>query len=295
MKRRIMMFCTAALLACFLCGCSVLPERNPSYQDESRSFDGNSDKATDDSNTEDDALTALQQNINYHSAGAGVAFIGYVDSESSEIDLRIYYESSETGKNYPGLAYAPLYMTEGQELYAIVPPCDKGKITVYASGVTEDGQYTEDRTQPLYEGKNGVPLLLRCNLSEIYSNVLITVTDGGGTIDFRPSLTMENGHLQDTAGVYDFSIYEEIPDERSVQIATEILLDTDEVKDAVEGGMKIIYTGDTQIIEDRTCLLFALGTDREDQFVRERYYGVCDNLVYVYDVTNDTWEILGRM
>lgn len=294
MKRRIMMFCTAALLACFLCGCSVLPEKTPSYLDESRSFDGDSDKATDDSNTEDDALTALQQNINYHSAGAGVAFIGYVDSESSEIDLRAYYESSETGKNYPGLAYAPLYMTEGQELYAIVPPCDKGKITVYASGVTEDGQYTEDRTQPLYEGKKGVPLLLRCNLSEIYSNVLITVTDGGGAIDFRPSLTMENGHLQDTAGVYDFSIYEEIPDERSVQIATEILLETDEVKDAVESGMKIIYTGDTQIIEGRTCLLFALGTDREDQFVRERYYGVCDNLVYVYDVTNDTWEILGR-
>lgn len=272
-----------------------IARKTPSYQDESRSFDGDSDKATDDSNTEDDALTALQQNINYHSAGAGVAFIGYVDSESSEIDLRTYYESSQTGKNYPGLAYAPLYMTEGQELYAIVPPCDKGKITVYASGVTEDGQYTEDRTQPLYEGKNGVPLLLRCNLSEIYSNVLITVTDGGGTIDFRPSLTMENGHLQDTAGVYDFSIYEEIPDERSVQIATEILLETDEVKDAVEGGMKIIYTGDTQIIEGRTCLLFALGTDREDQFVRERYYGVCDNLVYVYDATNDTWEILGRM
>lgn len=294
MKRRIMMFCTAALLACFLCGCSVLPEKTPSYQDGSRSFDGDSDKATDDSNTEDDALTALQQNINYHSAGAGVAFIGYVDSESSEIDLRTYYESSQTGKNYPGLAYAPLYMTEGQELYAIVPPCDKGKITVYASGVTEDGQYTEDRTQPLYEGKNGVPLLLRCNLSEIYSNVLITVTDGGGTIDFRPSLTMENGHLQDTAGVYDFSTYEEIPDERSVQIATEILLEADEVKDAVEGGMKIIYTGDTQMIEGRTCLLFALGTDREDQFVRERYYGVCDNLVYVYDATNDTWEILGR-
>ena len=271
-----------------------MPEKTPSYQDESRISDGGSDKATDDSNTEDGALTALQQNINYHSAGAGVAFIGYVDSESSEIDLRTYYESSETGKTYPDLAYAPLYMAEGQELYAIVPPCDKGKITVYASGVTEDGQYTEDRTQPLYEGKNGVPLLLRCNLSEIYSNVLITVTDGGGTIDFRPSLTMENGHLQDTAGVYDFSIYEEIPDERSVQIATEILLETDEVKDAVEGGMKIIYTGDTQIIEGRTCLLFALGTDREDQFVRERYYGVCDNLVYVYDVTNDTWEILGR-
>ena len=257
MKKAFCLFFTAVLLVCFLCGCSVLPGEKPSYPDGSQISDGSSLKEPDSTNTEEPALTALRQKINHHSKGAGVAFIGYVDSESSEVDLRAYTASSETGKVYPDLVYAPLYMAEGQELYAIVPPCDKGKITVYASGVNEDGQYTEDRTHPLYEGKNGVPLLLRCNLSEIYSNVLITVTDGGGTIDFRPSLTMENGHLQDTAGVYDFSIYEEIPDERSVQIATEILLEADEVKDAVESGMKIIYTGDTQMIEGRTCLLVA--------------------------------------
>ena len=57
--------------------------------------------------------------------------------------------------------------------------------------------------------------------------------------------------------------------------------------------MKIMYTGDTQMIEGRVCLLFVLGTDREEQFVRERYYGVCDNLIYAYDVVNDTWVILG--
>ena len=34
--------------------------------------------------------------------------------------------------------------------------------------------------------------MLRCNLSEIYSNVLISATDGGGAIDFRPSLSMED-------------------------------------------------------------------------------------------------------
>ena len=135
--------------------------------------------------------------------------------------------------------------------------------------------------------------MLRCNLSEIYSNVLITATDGSGAIDFRPALSMENGHLQEIKGVYDFSIYEESPDASSVQIATELLQEADEVKSAVEQGMKIMYTGDTQMIEGRTCLLFALGTDREGQFVRECYYGVCDNLVYAYDVLNDTWVVLG--
>lgn len=294
MKKVFCLFFTAVLLVCFLCGCSVLPEKAPSYPDGSQVSDGSSLKEPDSTTVEDPALTALQQKINYNGKGAGVAFIGYVDSESSEVDLRTYYASSETGKAYPDLADAPLYMAEGQELYAIIPPNDKGTIIVYPSTMTDDGEYAEDKSNPLCIGEPGEVLLLRCNLSETYSNVLIAVTDGGGALDFRPSLSMENGHLQEIAGVYDFSIYEETPDERSVQIATEILLEADEVKDAVKHGMKIMYTGNTQMIEGRTCLLFALGTEREDQFVRERYYGVCDNLIYVYDAASDTWAVLGR-
>ena len=294
MKKVFCLFFTAVLLVCFLCGCSVLPEKKPSYPDESQVSDGSSLKEPDSTNAEDPALTALQQKINHHSKGAGVAFIGYVDSESSEVDLRAYYAGSETGKAYPDLVYAPLYMAEGQEFYAIIPPNDKGTIIVYPSTMTDDGEYADDKSNPLCIGEPGEVLLLRCNLSEIYSNVLIAVTDGGGALDFRPSLSMENGHLQEIAGVYDFSIYEETPDERSVQIATEILLETAEVKDAIERGMKIMYTGDTQMIEGRTCLLFALGTDSEEQFVRERYYGVCDDLVYSYDAISDTWSAVGR-
>ena len=294
MKKVFCLFFTAVLLVCFLCGCSVLPGEKTSYPDENQVSDGSSPKEPDNTNAEDPALTALRQKINYQSKGAGVAFIGYVDSESSEVDLRAYYAGSETGKAYPDLVYAPLYMAEGQELYAIVPPCAAGSITVYASAMNENGQYADDREHPLHSGKPGEPLLLRCNLSEIYSNVLISATDGGGAILYRPSVSLENGHLATEQSVYDFSIYEETPDERSVQIATEILSEADEVKDAIEHGMKIMYTGDTQMIEGRTCLLFALGTDREDQFVRERYYGVCDNLIYVYDEVSDTWAVLGR-
>ena len=294
MKRISSMFCTALLLSGLLRGCMGLPGNNILDPDNGNITDGSSVTEPDNTKTEDSALTALQQKINYHSKGAGVAFIGYVDSESTEVDLRAYYASSETGKEYPNLVYAPLYMAEGQELYAIIPPNDKGRITVYASAITEDGQYTDDRAHPLHEGNPGEALLLRCNLSEIYSNVLISATDGGGAVLFRPSLSMENGHLQETAEVYDFSVYEIMPDERSIEIATEILLEADEVKFAVESGMKIMYTGDTQMIEGRTCLLFALGTDREGQFVRERYYGVCDNLIYAYDAVSDTWSVLEK-
>lgn len=282
MKRMTLWTCIGVLFFALLSGCAALPENRLSSAD------------TPVTEPDKGGMTALQQKINYQSKGAGVAFIGYVDSQSTEEELRSYLAASKTGKSCPFILNAPMFLTEGQELYAIVPPCDKGSITVYASAMNENGQYADDREHPLHSGKPGEAVLLRCNLSEIYSNVLISATDGGGAILYRPSVSLENGHLATEQSVYDFSIYEETPDERSVQIATEILLEADEVKNAVKSGRKIMYTGDTQMIEGRTCLLFALGTDSEDQFVRERYYGVCDNLIYVYDAVSDTWAVLGK-
>lgn len=291
MRKAFCLFCTVILLVCSLCGCVNSPGENPGGDTIPG---GNTAKDPDDKNTEEAAFAALQKKIAQSGSAVAVAFIGYVDSESSEADLRAYVAGSETGKEYPSLSSAPLYMAEGQELYAIIPPNDKGTIIVYPSMITEDGEYADDKNNPLHVGEPGEPLLLRCNLSEIYSNVLIAATDGGGAMDFRPSLSMENGHLQEIAGVYDFSTYEEVPDERSIQIATELLLETEEVKQAVMQGMKVMYTGDTQWIEGRPCLLFALGTDSEEQLVRERYYGVCDNLVYRYDAISDTWSTVER-
>ena len=126
-----------------------MPEKKPSYPDESRISGSSSVKQPNNTNADEAALTALRQKINYHSKGAGVAFIGYVESGSSEVDLRAYYASSETGKAYPDLGHAPLYMAEGQELYAIIPPNDKGTITVYPSTMTEDGEYADDKSNPL--------------------------------------------------------------------------------------------------------------------------------------------------
>lgn len=149
MKRKALMFCIATLLVCsyadawrclkktphiqmgvrFLMPVRVpAPESNPESAPESAP---ESNPELDNTNLEDTALTALQKEINQSGSAAGIAFIGYVDSESSEVDLRAYYASSETGKAYPDLVYAPLYMAEGQELYAIIPPNDKGTIIVY--------------------------------------------------------------------------------------------------------------------------------------------------------------------
>ncbi len=74
-----------------------------------------------------------------------------------------------------------------------------------------------------------------------------------------------------TADCYDFSIY---GGEGGVQ-------------DCINSGMSVQYTGETEVIGGKPCMVFALGTDRDDQFVCERYYAVCDNLVYSYDAEGD--------
>ena len=204
MNRKLLLFCTAIFLICFFSGCVVLPGNNTSDSDESK-IPGGSSVTTEPDGAEpnDISLDALQKKISQSSIAVGVAFIGYVDSESTEADLYTYLAASETGQKYPCLSEAPLVMVEGQELYAIVPPNEEWTVTVYPSMITDDGTYEDVLNAPIYTGDPGEVLLVRCNLSEIYSNVLIVSTDGVAAISFRPSLSMEDGHLVAIAGVYD--------------------------------------------------------------------------------------------
>ena len=153
-------------LLCFalLAGCALKPDPNVDLPKVS-------DAESDDMKEEDSELAVLRKNILDSESNIGVAFIGYVDSESTEADLYTYLAASETGQ--------------------------------------KDGTYEDVLNAPIYTGDPGEVLLVRCNLSEIYSNVLIVSTDGVAAISFRPSLSMEDGHLVAIAGVYDFSVYEE--------------------------------------------------------------------------------------
>ena len=239
------------------------------------------------------SLELLQDEIMQSGNKVGLAFLGYVDSQSSEVDLRDYLMYSDAGSKYPFLLMSGLLMIEGQELYVIVPPDETTSITVYASGANEWGEYVDDTSIPLGENWPGEPLLLQCNLSEIYSNVLIVVNDGSETIAFRPSLSMEDGHLVEIPGAYDFSIYPNVPDESDVSSAMDRLVQLEEIDAAMKQGMKLLYTGDVQMVAGQNCLLFALGTDTGDQFVREFYYAVSDNYIFTYDAVNDMWYTNG--
>lgn len=78
--------------------------------------------------------------------------------------------------------------------------------------------------------------------------------------------------------------------EKDIEIAYGVLAENEEIRSLLESGMVIAYAGYTENIDGRECYIFVLGTDHEDHIVNEYFYGVCDNLIYVYDVLDDSWN-----
>ena len=311
MKRNIICTCIFAMLFSLLCGCVVRPG---GQSVSSAAGSGNAvsssggavssssggavsrmpvSTAAESKEQESSDLAELIQEIAQNGKAAGGAFIGYIDNDGSVEAARECVRNSETGAAYPFLADAPVHLIEGQELYAIVPPSEAGRVTVFAAYIDDNYHLTHHPDQPIYEGEPGKALLLGCNISEICPNVIVSVTDGGGAYLFSPALSTENGHMSEDAGVYDFTVYQAEPDVRDIEIASEILRETEEVRDGLKRGMKLRYTG-TQMIKGYPCLLFSLGTDHDDIFVQEFLYGVGDNIVYVHDPNSNEWTLLGR-
>lgn len=248
----------------------------------------------------DTDLSKLQKTILDNKEAVGIAYIGYVGHEANEKEVLNFVKNSQYADKYDFLCESPLVNAGGAELYAVVIADVKYSASVYRAEITDNGEYSVKTDDALYNySGNGIDyFLLRCNESEIHSNVSLYFKKGNDSFSVFPMLSGMDGHLV-AEKFYDFSVYTDYvnnsePEDRNVEIAREILSESQEVQYYINIGMSVQYTGEIREIDGRPCWIFALGTDRDDQFVRERYYGVCDNLIYFYDTLNDKWEVLGR-
>ena len=276
-------------------GCRAKPTDNPDLTENQTT--GTSPVTTVQNDTD---LSKLQKTILHNKEAVGIAYIGYVGHEANEKEVLNFVKNSQYADKYDFLCESPLVNAGGAELYAVVIADVKYSASVYRAEITDNGEYSVKTDNALYNySGNGIDyFLLRCNESEIHSNVSLYFKKGNDSFSVFPMLSGMDGHL--VAGkFYDFSVYTDYvnnsePEDRNVEIAREILSESQEVQYYINKGMSVQYTGEIREIDGRPCWIFALGTDRDDQFVRERYYGVCDNLIYFYDTLNDNWEVLGR-
>lgn len=238
-------------------------------------------------------LLSLRKEIRDNKCQAGMAFIGGISKDINKKEIREFMKNSLYTEKYSFLCDAPIVDAGGTELYAVVTASQQCEASVYRAKITDSGDYDITTDNALYEGKGFDCFLLRCNVSDIHSDAVISFKNGDKIFSVFPMISGSSGKLI-AENCYDFTLY---PDsgksQDDVAIAQMILLDSDEVKYYINKGMTLQYTGRTQEIDGRLCWIFAIGTDHGDNFVREFYYGVCDNLIYSYDTASDEWNVLG--
>ena len=247
----------------------------------------------------DENLAILQDIIRENECQAGMAFLGYTYEGADAAEILEYTRQGEVAAAYPFLQDGTVVDAGGYEIYAIVPG-DDCRVSVYPAQPTEEGEYLDDLNSPYYRGQENEIIILRCNVSEIHSNVMVSVQKQNVSVQYHPMVSLKDGHLAAETHCYDFSIYYNWDEydpgcdsELDIRIAREQLSETDEVSYYLGLGMSLWYTGTEEYIEGRNCPVFVLGTDHEDHFTKENYYAVGDNVVYYYDAIGDAWLLLG--
>ena len=190
-------------------------------------------------------LAILQDIIRENECQAGMAFLGYTYEKADTSEILEYTRQEELAAAYPFLQDGTVVDAGGYEIYAIVPGLDC-KISIYPTQVTEEGEYLEDLNNPWYMGQENEVIILRCNMSEIFSNVMVSVQKQNMSVQYHPMVSLKDGHLAAEAYCYDFSIYYDWDEYQSeydysldINIARDLIAQTDEVSYYLGLGMSL--------------------------------------------------------
>lgn len=146
----------------------------------------------------------------------------------------------------------------GGELYCIVPADADASITVY-DHIFDENTYESTYGDVIYSADDGKPVIIMCNESEIFPNVMVEIIDSDGNmLEYYPCLSGMDGRLEvpyEEPTVLDFSNYEDVETEGGSGIGLLTLaeswtmyayaedgrfIEADVVFDG-EGGVKLCY------------------------------------------------------
>ena len=136
----------------------------------------------------DENLVILQDIIRENECQAGMAFLGYTYEGADAAEILEYTRQGEVAAAYPFLQDGTVVDAGGYEIYAIVPG-DDCRVSVYPAQPTEEGEYLDDLNAPYYTGKENEIIILRCNVSEIHSNVMVSVQKQNMSIQYHPKVS----------------------------------------------------------------------------------------------------------
>ncbi len=206
----------------------------------------------------------------------GIAFLGY-ESVEGAITPPYAYIDDEKFKQMESV------MHEGSEYYLIVPSNEDIKVEIFSldsmGGIVDC----------IYKSDKAVPVLLRCNLSDIRCNTLVRFSHDDTVIDYSPSLNMMDGSITIEDGGYLLELIETSTDDNTTDLTYENALAKVVGGEYLEG--RALMRVEDQEILGNLCAVFKVGTNTEEKFTTEDWLAVSKNgTVYIYDIIADEWS-----
>lgn len=202
MKRKNKLLIISAILLCLMlvAGCSKTPagsnvgvSRQPMMSETALS-----------------SLASLRDIMKEDNSALGIAFLGYVDGNTSIKDyIDASIKNGPYAEMYPFLTEIPVSSQvsfKGQELYVLVPKNETYSITIYEDDIITNGNYRCDDKKLIYAGAAGEIVLLCCNESELHTNVCISVSGKNEDFRFHPLLSLNDGRIDMETGYTDFTL-----------------------------------------------------------------------------------------
>lgn len=281
------------LICCvLLSGCTGKPSGTDTTADNSSAVDTTSSQQTTDEPASDiSELSVLRANMKKKSSYVGIGFVDYIGAELSEEDVATYLKRSDLAKEYPFVKESKVAAYDGMELFVLVPTSETAVITVYPNVITDEGELEVNKNEIICKSEPGEAVALRCNISESYPNVLVTVTDGNDNFEFSPSVSLEDGiSVAPVDGTYDFSL----DDIRKYKEEAYNLLvyNFAEIDAALDNGKGLVFASDFYFC-DQMMLRFELGEYTDDGFSVEKQYAVSFDATYAMDPADHEWTVLG--
>ncbi len=153
------------------------------------------------------AMEEIQRQLEEGNALCAIAFLGSCDGSFSEVQA--YLEDSGMVDAYPilgGLDGDLFLETAGSELYLIVQREDVD-LSIYEQSMDpETGEMLTGDLRAVYIAP--APFLLRCNLSDIIPNLLLSLeSTTGETLEYSPFISLRDGSVSVTEGILDLTDY----------------------------------------------------------------------------------------
>ena len=145
----------------------------------------------------------------------GVAYIGFVDSESTKDDCRNVFYNSRYADDFEFITDIPdenvIDPGSGYELYLIIPQDTGATVCVNEWVFDESNDFMGGAGEVYYRSENGAPVLVKCNFSDIMPSSVVNIVDSSGnTLSWSPSLSLKDGSVSRYGVeelVYDFTHY----------------------------------------------------------------------------------------